>query len=316
MPTYIDGVFANFSINGVQKTLFTGQNYVADMGGGVQANLLLLQIVPGRNLTVTLQSCYSKTTATSHNVTSTVPTVPTTTTTVPAPVSSQSPLSIPPTLPAVGGLAITAAGASRLRRRMVRGRKQHMDLSPGIIKQVEEFGILEAVAFAAGVLFFVNNSVALAALVAFALGIMLTYSADLVRSHYGAPEYSYQRKSGVRKYFEEFGVAEIAIFAVGIWLFLNNYFIEGVLMAFLFGVALTFFVDRIREVRAIKSMETPPETPVEAPSASESEESQEGEEGPAHGDEAASEPDSEEEYVPKKRRGRPKTVRKPKGEDE
>ena len=173
-----------------------------------------------------------------------------------------------------------------------------MDLSPGIIKKVEEFGIIEAMAFAAAALFFINNNIALAALVAFALGIMLTYSADLVRSHYGASEYSYQRKSGARKYFEEFGVAEIAIFAVGIWLFLNNYFIEGVLMAFLFGVALTFFVDRIREVRAIKAMDTPPETPIAASATSEK---------PAYEEDAAAETDSEEEYIPKKRRGRPRT---------
>ena len=203
-----------------------------------------------------MSACYAKQVIPTTTVTS----VPTTTvpanTTAPiitstAQQSQTQPLSLPATTPVVGGLALAGVGATRLRRRLVRGRKEHMAMEPGLVRTIEELGVMDTALFIGMALAFINGYVLLAAIIAFAFGITLTYLLDHLRSRNAIMETIYERKEGLRRYIEEFGIIEVLIFLIAALLLLKGYYLYGVFFAFIFGILFTFFVDRIREVSAV-----------------------------------------------------------------
>ncbi len=250
---YIGKNYANLSVNNVGYTLVQQINIVTN---GTTLTLKLLSIKSGFNPSISMSACYAKQVIPTTTVTS----VPTTTvpanTTAPiitstAQQSQTQPLSLPATTPVVGGLALAGVGATRLRRRLVRGRKEHMAMEPGLVRTIEELGVMDTALFIGMALAFINGYVLLAAIIAFAFGITLTYLLDHLRSRNAIMETIYERKEGLRRYIEEFGIIEVLIFLIAALLLLKGYYLYGVFFAFIFGILFTFFVDRIREVSAV-----------------------------------------------------------------
>jgi len=61
--------------------------------------------------------------------------------------------------------------------------------------------------------------------------------------------YVYKRKSGIRKLIEEVGIIEMVLFVATAWAYVAKHPLLGVALAFLLGLALSYFIDRIRQVR-------------------------------------------------------------------
>ncbi len=249
---YIGKNYANISVNNVGYTLVQQISIVTN---STALTLKLLGIKSGFNPSISMSACYAKQVIPTTTVTS----VPTTTipanTTAPAIASTAQqsqtpPLSLPATTPVVGGLALAGVGATRLRRRLVRGRKEHIAMEPGLVRTIEELGVIDTALFIGMTLAFISGYVLLAAIIAFAFGITLTYLLDHLRSRNAIMETIYERKEGLRRYIEEFGIIEILIFLIAALLLLKGYYAYGVFFAFMFGILFTFFVDRIREVSA------------------------------------------------------------------
>jgi hypothetical protein len=171
--------------------------------------------------------------------------------------SAASPYSVGENLPTAGSLLFVGLGTLRLRRRLVRGRKKHMEMDPGLLRAIEEWGAIDIAALIAVVLLFALNYIVLSAIVAFAFGIMFAYLIDRIRSSRLADadmfaEYAFERKQGIVRYWTELGVGEILLLAATLWLFAGGYFLESVVFAFALGVVISYYVDRIRNVGEAK----------------------------------------------------------------
>lgn len=250
---YIGKNYANITVNNVAYTL---SQQISVITNSTVLSLKLLGITSGFNPSISMSACYTTRPSPTTTVTS-VSTTTTITSNTPAPVvapqqqAQGSPLSLPASTPVVGGLALAGVGATRLRRRLVRGRKEHMALEPGVVRTIEELGVMDTALFIGMALAFLSGYILLAAIIAFAFGITLTYLLDHLGSRNAIMETIYERKEGLRRYIEEFGVIEILIFIVAALLLLKGYYVYGIFLSFIFGILFTFFIDRIREVSAV-----------------------------------------------------------------
>ena len=248
---YVGKDYANITVNNIGYTIFQDASIETN---NTILSLKLMSISGGASPSISLSACYSKVepqTAPANTVTVTPAPATTTVPTITSAAASPQPtFAIPATTPVLGGLALAGIGASRLRRRLVRGRKEHTAIEPGVVRTIEELGVIDTALFIGAALAFLSGYVLLAAILAFALGITLTYLLDHLRSRNAIMETIYERKEGLRRYIEELGIIEILIFVVAVLLLLKGYYFYGIVLAFLFGVVFTFFVDRIREVSA------------------------------------------------------------------
>ena len=195
----------------------------------------------------------------SNNTNATTTTIPTTSNTpTMSSNSALSPTSTAPSpltqsVPFVGGFLLAGAGTSKLRKRMMRGRKHesYWKNDPKIIRTIEEAGLIEIGTLVATIILFYYGYALLSAVVAFAFGVSLPYFIDRIRSEENGTRYPYIRKEGARSFVEEFGVVEIAAFAVAVFMFIINQFLAMVLFAFLFGLLFAYFVDRTREISTV-----------------------------------------------------------------
>ncbi|MCL5430484.1 MAG: hypothetical protein M1504_03335 [Candidatus Marsarchaeota archaeon] len=169
--------------------------------------------------------------------------------------STALPFGLDQTWPPIGGGLLTLAAVGRLRRRMVRGRKQHKAENPGMIRTFEELGVLDTLAFLALVIFYFSNYTILSAAVAFSLGIMIAYTLDHIRSRNAFEEYQYVRKDGMRRYMEELGLGEAIILIVAVLFFVSNMLLLGIITIFFFGIAIAYFVDRLRDVKLLNTVQ-------------------------------------------------------------
>jgi hypothetical protein len=240
--------FYNISLNGNSYVLHSTNETESFSSKNVLVTANVTSIVSN---TMDVQLCFIQQTAKQATTISNTPPPLPAPPKIAAPQSTQS-QGVGTNLPTLGGFLVAGAGFSKIRRRLSRGRKKHaLQLQPGALKLIEEAGVIEIIAAAAAVLFFVYNYFLLSVIVAFGFGITMTYLVDRVRSKDSTEEYSYERKEGIRRVLEELGVFEIVVLAATVWLFIMGYMIFAVALAAVFGVLFTYFVDRVRNIRDI-----------------------------------------------------------------
>ena len=280
---FISPDYAGITVDNNQYTIYPGKiTSAADSLPNLTVELLNISYLPILK-TITLEMCYAASPAAvnktkpSNTTTTTVPptsssvntsvTTPTTTSVAPTisanssssgQASPTSPFAIQ-AVPGVGGVAVTGAGLSRFRRRLMRGKSHdgYWKNDPKFIRFIEEAGIIEAASFAAAALLFVYNYPLLSVVAAFAFGISMAYFVDRITSKHSGTRNAYVRKEGLRAFVEEFGVVETGALAVTVYLFIINSYLACVAFAFIFGVLLVYLVDRIREVRNPLVLEEP-----------------------------------------------------------
>ena len=156
---------------------------------------------------------------------------------------------------AILGLGLAAVSATKLRKKLPRSRQpQHRQgNSNKVIRLIERLAIIEALIFAAMVLLFVLRHSLLSMLVAFGFGIVLAYFVDrIIAARRPDYVYVYKRKRGIRKLIEEVGIIEMVLFVAAVWAYVAKHALLGVVLAFFLGLALSYFIDRIRQVRKME----------------------------------------------------------------
>ena len=157
---------------------------------------------------------------------------------------------------AILGLGLAAVSTTKLRKKLPRSRQpQHRQgNSNKAIRLIERLAIIEILIFAAMVVLFVFRHILLSMIAAFGFGIVLAYFVDRIiaarRPNY---VYAYKRKHGIRKLVEEVGIIEMALFVASAWAYVARHTLLGIALAFLLGLALSYFIDRIRQVRKTES---------------------------------------------------------------
>lgn len=250
---YIDTNYVNLTINGQQYNLVHQVTQAAD-NELMNVTLLGVNTTSSPN-TANLRICYLGLLGSAPvQQAPPVGNVPV----VAVGASSQGPLTIPANnILAFGGLVLAGAGTAKIRRRLIRGRKQHMELEPGFARRIEEAGVIEFALFIGVVVSLAYNYLLLTAIFAFAFGVGFTYIIDKIRSNDSFDEFVYVRKEGVMRFVEEFGVVEGAMLFIAVYSMLAGLYYIGIVFAFGFGVALAYFADRVREIRDLQGTQAP-----------------------------------------------------------
>ena len=274
---YITPDYAGVTVNGqsmqlnkTQPVKITNTLFTIELTG-IQYLPILQTVTLGVCSTIPVRSANITTHNNATNSTNpTTTTVPVATNTIT--MSSNSALSptgtvpnpLTQSVPFVGGFLLAGAGTSKLRKRMMRGKKHesYWKNDPKFVRMVEQAGIIEAATLAATVLLYYYGYVILSAIVAFAFGVSVAYFIDRLRSEERGIRHGYMRKEGTRAFIEEFGIVEIAAFAVAVYMYVMSQFVGSVIFVALFGLLFAYFVDRTREINttikgaaAIESLE-------------------------------------------------------------
>ena len=116
---------------------------------------------------------------------------------------------------------------------------------------IEEIGIIEAITLVFIGWLFISGYYTIAVMIAFFMGVGVAYLFDAHMSRMrGAAEYVYARKQGARRIMEEFGILEIALFALSAASYYEGIWTLSAVFSFALGVVATYSIDRIRRMRA------------------------------------------------------------------
>ena len=115
----------------------------------------------------------------------------------------------------------------------------------------EEMGLIEIVTLVFIGWLFLSGHYTAAIVVAFFMGVGAAYLFDTHMSRIrNADEYSYVRKHGARSIMEEFGIAEIALFALSAASYYRGIWMLSAAFSLALGIVVTYSIDRIRRMRA------------------------------------------------------------------
>ncbi len=156
---------------------------------------------------------------------------------------------------AVLGLGLAAVSTTKLRKKLPRSRQpeHRQGNSNKVIRLIERLAIIEILIFAAMLLLFPFHHNLLSMIVAFGFGIVLAYFVDrIIAARRPDSVYAYKRRAGIMRLVEEVGIIEMVLFVATAWAYVAKQAIPAVVLAFLLGLALSYFIDRIRQVRKME----------------------------------------------------------------
>ena len=119
-----------------------------------------------------------------------------------------------------------------------------------IIDFIEQFGVVEIITFVILLWLYLLKHYLLSMIVAFALGVAAAYFVDrLYVKKNPKTRFSYKRKKGFMSFVEKYGILEIIILMALIWARVAMLYVLSIVLAFAFGIALAYLLDRIRGIR-------------------------------------------------------------------
>lgn len=155
-----------------------------------------------------------------------------------------------PVVPTIGGVVAAGAGASRMRKRMHRG-KYKKGGNTGHTR-FEEIGLVDILIFFVLVAAAIAGFTLGAALAAFGLGIAVMYSFDTATAKAGNNKRQpFARRQGIARYVEELGILEAVLIILTIYLLVSGHVVVGIFALFIFGAAFAMMVDKAKVRREV-----------------------------------------------------------------